>query len=134
MTLSEFKAWFEGYTEGLDGAPTEKQFKRIKAKVAEITGAPITQTIWLERYNHYWPHWNPIVGSPASWGGTIGNAGYSAGSTTLENGVGTATFGQFSVAGAAPEADRYKAGQNQTVEWDSHAAMYAVGKADAKAA
>ena len=44
MTLSEFKAWFEGYTEGLDGAPTEKQFKRIKAKVAEITGTPITQT------------------------------------------------------------------------------------------
>jgi hypothetical protein len=128
MTLSEFKAWFEGYTESLEGAPTEKQFKRIKAKVAEITGAPITQTVWVDRYHHYW---NPIVGSPMSWGGVIGNVGYSAGSATLENGVGTATFGQFSVVGAAPETERYRAGQDQTVEWDSHAAMYAVGKADA---
>lgn len=123
MTLSEFKAWFEGYTEGLDGAPTEKQFKRIKAKVAEITGTPLTQTVFVDRYRDYWrdAFRYPYVS-------------YSAGSATGHGGVGTATFGQFSVAGAAPESARYQAGEGQTVEWDSHAAMYAVGKADALAA
>ncbi len=33
MTLAEFKAWFEGFTESMEGAPTEAQFERIKAKV-----------------------------------------------------------------------------------------------------
>lgn len=112
MTLSEFKAWFEGYTEGLDGAPTEKQFKRIKAKVAEITGTPITQTVWVDRYHHYWNH------SPMLFGGVIGNVGYASGT----NGLGSS-------------AALMDSGQNAlNAEWDSHTAMYAVGKADALAA
>lgn len=58
MTLSEFKAWFEGYTEALDGAPDEKQWKRIKAQVAKIDGTPLTQTVFIDRYRDYkWPSW-----------------------------------------------------------------------------
>lgn len=114
MTLSEFKAWFEGYTEGLDGAPTEKQFKRIKAKVAEITGTPISQTVWVDRYHHYYQQW----GQPIVFGGVIGNVGYASGT----NGLGRS-------------AAQMGAGLNAlNAEWDSHTAMYAVGKADAIAA
>jgi hypothetical protein len=105
MTLSEFKAWFEGYTEGLDGAPTEKQFKRIKAKVAEITGTPISQTIFVDRYRDYWRPY---------WGGTIGQSGSFSSAGSVGGNVGNA---------AVLDAN-----------WDSHAAMYAVGKADAIAA
>lgn len=110
MTLSEFKAWFEGYTEGLEGAPTKAQFDRIKEKVKEISGVPITQTVFVDRYHHYWQQW----GQPIVFGGAIGgNVGYGA-----------------SASGALT-------GQRPPVlnaEWDSHSAMYAVGKADALAA
>lgn len=51
MNLSEFKAWFEGYTENMDGPPGEKQWKRIQARVAEITDAPsVSYPIFIERY------------------------------------------------------------------------------------
>jgi hypothetical protein len=55
MTLSEFKAWFEGFTEDMDGAPTAKQFKKIKAKVADIDGAPVPIHIFRDRY--WLPNW-----------------------------------------------------------------------------
>lgn len=54
MTLAEFKAWFEGYTEDMDKAPTEKQWKRIKKRVAEIDGTPITREVWVERYRPWY--------------------------------------------------------------------------------
>lgn len=41
MTLSEFKAWFEGYTEGFEGAPSVAQFERIKEKLRS-TGVAAT--------------------------------------------------------------------------------------------
>lgn len=36
MTLAEFKAWFEGYTEGMNGPPSGPQWDRIKARIGEI--------------------------------------------------------------------------------------------------
>lgn len=124
MTLSEFKAWFEGYTDGLDGAPNEKQFKRIKAKVAEITGEPITRQIWVDRYHHYWSHpvWNGLTGI---------NVGYSAGAVGHGATVGNAVLTNANAIGATPESARYGAGDIQAAEWDGHAAMYAAGKAEA---
>ncbi|MEQ9634614.1 MAG: hypothetical protein RLW68_00870 [Devosia marina] len=114
MTLSEFKAWFEGFTEGMDGAPTEKQFKRIKAKVAEITGTPITQTVFIDRYRDYYRQW----GSP--WYG--GNVAFSS-AGSVGSGVTDAVM-QNNGGGLA----------SLPAEFDSHAAMYAVGKSDAEAA
>lgn len=105
MTLSEFKAWFEGYTEGLETAPTKAQFERIKEKVAEINGAPITQTVFVDRYRDYQRVW----GQPVWYGGT---AGYSAGS--VSGNIGNAVL------------------PNVQVEFDSHAAMREVGKLQAR--
>ena len=35
MTLEEFKAWFEGYCEAIEGAPTPAQWEKVKAKLAD---------------------------------------------------------------------------------------------------
>lgn len=60
MTPIEFKAWFEGFTEALTGTPSKKQWERIKTRVAEIDGKPVTERIYLDRYwIHYWPHYVP---------------------------------------------------------------------------
>jgi hypothetical protein len=38
MTPTEFKAWFEGFCEAIDAAPTPEQWAKIKAKAAEMGG------------------------------------------------------------------------------------------------
>lgn len=54
MKTSEFKAWFEGFVENLDGAPTAAQFDKIRAKVAEIDETAVTERVYLDRY--VYPH------------------------------------------------------------------------------
>jgi hypothetical protein len=60
MTLAEFKAWFEGFTEAMDGAPDEKQWARIKARVKEIDGVAVTKTVFVD---HYYPPYRPYWSS-----------------------------------------------------------------------
>ena len=36
MTPQEFKAWFDCFTVAIEGLPNEDQWKRIKARVADI--------------------------------------------------------------------------------------------------
>jgi hypothetical protein len=52
MTPGEFKAWFDGFTEAFTGCPTKAQWTRIKARVAEIDGKPVTERVYVDRY---WP-------------------------------------------------------------------------------
>lgn len=69
MNLSEFKAWFEGFTEAMDKPPTAKQWKRIKERVDEITSDPTPWPIFVDRYVYpnrpYWvdPIWVTTCGS-----------------------------------------------------------------------
>src|ERR1700726_3471223 len=59
MTPIEFKAWFDGFSEGIDKQPTQKQWARIKARVAEIDGDAITEKIFIDRYRPYYsPNWH----------------------------------------------------------------------------
>jgi hypothetical protein len=54
MTPNEFKAWFDGFTEAFEGRiPTKAQWGRIKDRVAEIDGMPVTHTVYMDRYA-YW--------------------------------------------------------------------------------
>ena len=54
MTLQEFKAWFDGFTENMGEAPpTKLQWARIKARVKEIDGAAITYPVVIDRN---WPY------------------------------------------------------------------------------
>jgi|SRR5882672_2013799 len=58
MTLAEFKAWFEGFTEEMDEAPSKKQWERIKKRVKEIDGVTVTERVFVDRYQ-YWPRPHP---------------------------------------------------------------------------
>lgn len=78
MTLQEFKAWFEGFTEDMDGRPTEKQWKRIQKRIKEIDGTVTTERVfidrWIRPYAPYWQQWQIWNGAPTSvGGGTITN-------------------------------------------------------------
>jgi hypothetical protein len=64
MTPSEFKAWFDGFTEAFGGrVPTKAQWARVKDRVAEIDGKPVTERVYIDRYyQHYWQqpyYYNP---------------------------------------------------------------------------
>lgn len=62
MTLAEFKAWFEGFSETMEAAPNEKQWERIKARVAEINGTVTTYPVFVDRYVPPYRPW--YVGTP----------------------------------------------------------------------
>ena len=77
MTPREFKAWFDGFTEAFsDKVPTVKQWARIKERVGEIDGNPVTERIFVDRYwstypYHSYPVWisahtNPIWSSTSA--------------------------------------------------------------------
>lgn len=62
MKIDEFKAWFEGFTESMDGEPTAKQWKRIKAQVAAIDGHPVTYPVYVDRYlPRIRPYWEATI-------------------------------------------------------------------------
>jgi hypothetical protein len=113
MTPSEFKAWFDGFTENMDYVPTEEQWKRIKARVAEIDGKPVTEKVFVDRYLPYVYPWyvhlpstvvtpvQPYVISTPTWVSGTYTCGVEAGqgpnmntvlfsSTTAMNALGAA--------------------------------------------
>ena len=67
MHLSEFKAWFEGFTEEMKGTPTAAQWKKICQRVAEITNdytpAPIIIDRYIKPYRPYYPQiwWESVT-------------------------------------------------------------------------
>jgi hypothetical protein len=67
MTLSEFKAWFEGFTEAMDGPPDAKQWARIQSKVKEIADKPAVA--YREPFRP--PTVRPFVGQPVTLVGDL---------------------------------------------------------------
>ena len=116
MTLSEFKAWFEGFTESMEGAPTADQFAKIKAKVEKIDGTVTTYPIFVDRW---WPR-DYVVRDYYSrpyWG--IGTIGLGDGNVTGTTGY--QHLGAVTLYNAATQAAAF----------DSHAAMRDLGRAEA---
>lgn len=72
MTPNEFKAWFDGFTEAFAGCPTKVQWTRIKARVAEIDGKRVTETVYIDRYVRPYPYWQYLGHGVCS--GSTGNA------------------------------------------------------------
>lgn len=123
MTLSEFKAWFEGFTEGVEAAPTEAQFAKIKAKVAKIDGALTTYPVFIDRlwhhdYDRYRDYSRPY------WSGGISA---DASSGVIHSKMDGVSMQNSSYAYIDPTSK----GDNQTVTFDSHAAMRDLGRAEA---
>ncbi len=116
MKLNEFKAWFEGYTESMEGAPSKKQWERIKEQVAAVDGVAITPTsypVYIDRYVRPWyPHWAYGVGNVSSAVGA--------------NLTGAAQCYNKSIDGVATSHPGVPA-------FDGATAMYAAGKAEALA-
>lgn len=50
MTMSEFKAWLEGYEESfIEDAPSREQWAKIKSKLDEVKASPpatLPQVLW----------------------------------------------------------------------------------------
>lgn len=96
MTNSEFKAWLEGFSEGIDETPTPKQWKKIQEKIKSLDGnssvhhyyhAPIYPQ--PRRYYDYglWSHVN---------GGAVG---------MVANAAQASAVNQMSCLNAAPVID-----------------------------
>ncbi len=70
MQVNEFKAWLEGFTDGMPGYPTYDQWKKIKKNIDELetstgwhttverpvatlatTGIPNDKDTWMQTYN-----------------------------------------------------------------------------------
>lgn len=85
MTQAEFKAWFDGFTEGFDGkAPTAKQWDRIKKRVKEIDGSMTTQQIFVDRYWPPYRHWSyPSFTTLCAATGGVGTSNTVASSANL---------------------------------------------------
>lgn len=78
MTPQEFKAWFDGFTEAFTGLPNKTQWARIRARVAEIDGAPITERVYIDRY---WPNYvsTPVFSVPTVWTSDVTSTASMAG-------------------------------------------------------
>ena len=112
MNLAEFKAWFEGFTEILEGPPSEKQWARIQEKVGQIKDAPpVTIKHFHDYYYRPWrryyegPYWS--VTNAVS---TNSVQGLSSGSICVSGGQAT---------GAAPQLTADYLRQMRS-EYDSH--------------
>lgn len=44
-SLPEFLAWFDGFSENIEGAPTEKQWTRIKERIARLAPSEALSTL-----------------------------------------------------------------------------------------
>ena len=62
MTVNEFKAWFEGFTESMERVPTKAQWNRIKEKIDSVDDMPTSHAVFIERhlqpYRTYWSTWS----------------------------------------------------------------------------
>lgn len=146
MTLSEFKAWFEAFTESMDGPPSHKQWERIQARVKEISGSPITERVFIDRYRGAWLD-NHFVGMPHSRFGTT----TCLNARGVTGDVGAVAFEEARIGGtelganghmARFDAKHTGAAVVDTTGWgtmkaggarafDSHSAMLTLGKAEA---
>lgn len=52
MNMSEFKAWFEGFSEVMTGPPNDAQWARIKERVAQIDGQPTSYPVYLREHGY----------------------------------------------------------------------------------
>lgn len=72
MTLTEFKAWVDGFCEAIppDTAPTAEQFAKIRAKLASVYGdtTVVPPETWPPPSQWPWPSLPPMfvpnTGSP----------------------------------------------------------------------
>lgn len=86
MKLNEFKAWFEGYTESMDGTPSKKQWERIKEQVKDVDGVAVSYPVYIDRYVK--PYWSgPWYSNNLAYCGTSSNTNTLSSNTVAFNGA-----------------------------------------------
>jgi len=113
MNLQEFKAWFEGFTDVLEGCPNEKQWEKIKERIKEIDGTPITEKIYVDRYYPTYPYYPYYYNHP--W-----NVLYCGGTKGFSSGL----------EGCSAQYLTSQNNLNTNEVFDSCQAMYTLGKAE----
>lgn len=95
MNLSEFKAWFEGFTESMEGPPNAKAWRRIQGRVKEIRDAPPVDRHHFHDYyvNPWWRFYvaPPVLGPYDITCGIAQQQGQNGSVGLLTNSVGLAT-------------------------------------------
>ena len=121
MTPQEFKSWFDGFTEafGDSNVPTQKQWARIKDRVNEIDGRAVTERVFIDRYNPWktYPPYITFIGNTLNDGHTV-QCNNAAAQGAAQSWQGLASIAQNTVSASGST-------------FDSHTAMYALGRTDA---
>ena len=72
MTPNEYKAWLDGFSEGIKGSPTKEQWEKIKNKTMELHDSGYQYPVYFPLYQPA-PTYQPIY---PSWGTyTVGAGG-----------------------------------------------------------
>lgn len=117
MTPQEFKAWFDGYTEAIGDVPNKKQWARIKERVAEIDGRPVTERVFVDRYIR--PYWHgPVLYPSFPW--------YSTSMGNLSSGTYQSNLSANDLQGQA-------CNNGNMQQYNSLLAMNALGRSEAAA-
>lgn len=55
MTIKEFKAWLDGFSEAVGSSPNVKQWKKIQERLADVKDEP--EVCRHYHYRDWWPVW-----------------------------------------------------------------------------
>ena len=58
MTVGEFKAWLEGFSEAMGPSPNVKQWKKIRERLEHVSDSE--PNVYFERRRYWWPSWYTI--------------------------------------------------------------------------
>jgi hypothetical protein len=131
MNLSEFKAWFEGFTESMDGPPGEKAWKRIQDRIKSIkSDEPTTRHVFHEYYERPWRRW---YNEGPWWSSVVSHSG-AAMQDVLMNSVGQSSdagLNQLAAANAVAAPANFAMSVTADEPFDAQSAFNKLGRAEA---
>jgi hypothetical protein len=98
MHLSEFKAWFLGYTEEMASQPNKAQWAKIKKRVNEISNDYTPAPVFIQRY---WEPYRPYWGNNIVYCGSMSATSTGAPVTTSNTAIYNLTTNDWTEAGRA---------------------------------
>jgi hypothetical protein len=124
MNLSEFKAWFEGFTEDMEGPPNKKQWARVQEKIEKIKDAPpVTQHVFHDYYYRPWRRWYEVPYVWPTYTSTLQTPTAGDGTNNQQSGL--------SALAAIPQNSAV-ASNAMPAEFDSGRAFRELGRAEAR--
>ncbi len=130
MKESEFKNWFQGFSEGMgDNPPNAKQWDRIKEMVENIDGKAVTEVVFRDwYYGRPWYHNQLYYGHGTIGSGGLVLNGYNAVSDNQATWTAEASGMSFDVNHVTEQAQKRAIGADGGM---AEFAMYAAGRAEA---